>query len=122
MPRIKTAREARSRRHLRLRQRVTGTEQRPRLSIYRSINHIYAQVVDDSRGVTLAAASTQDKDIRGDTDGRNKSDRSKLVGAAIAQRAIAGGVTTVVFDRGGYQYHGRVKAVAEAARENGLDF
>ena len=122
MPRIRTTREGRSRRHLRLRQRVSGTEQRPRLSVYRSLNHIYAQVVDDSKGVTLASASTQDKDIRGGTSGQNKSDKSKLVGAAVAQRAIAGGVKTVVFDRGGYQYHGRVKAVAEAAREGGLDF
>ncbi len=122
MPRIKTASEGRSRRHLRLRQRVTGTEQRPRLCVFRSLNHIYAQVVDDSRGVTLASASTRDKDIRDEADGHNKSDRSKMVGAAVAQRAVAGGITTVVFDRGGYQYHGRIKAVAEAARENGLVF
>ena len=122
MPRIKTTREGRSRRHLRLRQRVSGTEDRPRLCVFRSLNHIYAQVVDDSRGVTLAAASTRDKDIRGETGGQNKSDRSKIVGAAVAQRAIAGGVKAVVFDRGGYQYHGRIKAVAEAARENGLVF
>ncbi len=90
--------------------------------MFRSLNHIYAQVVDDSRGVTLAAASTRDKDIRDEADGRNKSDRSKMVGAAVAQRAIAGGITTVVFDRGGYHYHGRIKAVADAARENGLVF
>ena len=122
MPRIRTVGEARRRRHLRLRQRVRGTETRPRLCVFRSLNHIYAQVVDDARGVTLAAASTQDKDIRGETTSRNKSERSRLVGAAVAQRAVAGGVTSVVFDRGGYQYHGRVRAVAEAARENGLVF
>ena len=122
MPRIKTLREAKIRRHLRLRQRVRGTEARPRLCIFRSLNHIYAQVVDDARGVTLAAASTQDQDIRGETAGRRKSERSRLVGAAIAQKAINGGVTSVVFDRGGYRYHGRIKAVAEAARENGLKF
>ena len=122
MPRIQTAHDARRRRHLRLRQRVTGTDDRPRLCVFRSLNHIYAQVVDDTRGITIASASTRDKDIRDETNGRNKSDRSKLVGAAVAQRAIAGGIKSVVFDRGGYQYHGRVKAVAEAARENGLVF
>ena len=122
MPKIKTLREAKIRRHLRLRQRVRGTEARPRLCVFRSLNHIYAQVVDDARGVTLAAASTQDKDIRRETAGRRKSERSRLVGAAIAQKALSGGVTSVVFDRGGYRYHGRIKAVAEAARENGLKF
>ena len=122
MPKIKTLREARIRRHLRLRQRVQGTDARPRLCVFRSLNHIYAQVVDDTNGVTLAAASTQDKDIRAETAGRRKSERSRLVGAAIAQKALNGGITTVVFDRGGYRYHGRIKAVAEAARENGLQF
>ena len=122
MPKIKTLRDARIRRHLRLRQRVQGTDARPRLCVFRSLNHIYAQVVDDTNGVTLAAASTQDKDIRGETAGRRKSERSRLVGAAIAEKALSGGISTVVFDRGGYRYHGRIKAVAEAARENGLQF
>ena len=122
MPKIRTLREAKIRRHLRLRQRVRGTEARPRLCVFRSLNHIYAQVVDDTHGVTLAAASTQDKDIREETGGRRKSERSRLVGAAIAQKALSGGITSVVFDRGGYRYHGRIKAVAEAARESGLKF
>ena len=122
MPKIKTLRDARIRRHLRLRQRVQGTDARPRLCVFRSLNHIYAQVVDDTNGVTLAAASTQDKDIRGETAGRRKSERSRLVGAAIAEKALSGGISAVVFDRGGYRYHGRIKAVAEAARENGLQF
>ncbi len=122
MARIQTGNDARRRRHLRLRQRVTGTELRPRLCVFRSLNHIYTQVIDDTRGVTLAAASTRDKDIRGETDGHSKAELSQRVGAAVAQRALAGGVKKVVFDRGGYQYHGRVKAVAEAARENGLVF
>ncbi len=122
MARIKTTRQRRNRRHLRLRQRVTGTDLRPRLCVFRSLNHIYAQVVDDSRGITLAAASTQDKDIRDGAGSRSKSDRSKMVGTAVAQRAMASGITNVVFDRGGYQYHGRIKAVADAAREGGLLF
>ncbi len=110
----------RDRRHRRVRATVIGTGERPRLNVFRSLNHMYAQVIDDSTGHTLAAAGTLDKGLRGQ-DG-NKTADAKAVGALVAERAIAAGVKQVVFDRGGYQYHGRVKALAEAAREAGLDF
>jgi large subunit ribosomal protein L18 len=113
---------ARVRRHARVRRKVTGTSARPRLNVFRSLEHIYAQVIDDSRGHTLAAASTMDNDIREETAAMKKVDAAKRVGAVVAERAKAAGVTSVVFDRGGYQYHGRVKALADAAREGGLDF
>jgi large subunit ribosomal protein L18 len=113
---------ARVRRHARVRRKVTGTSARPRLNVFRSLEHIYAQVIDDSRGHTLAAASTMDNDIREETATMKKVDAAKRVGAVVAERAKAAGVTSVVFDRGGYQYHGRVKALADAAREGGLDF
>lgn len=116
----KTARAARQRRHERVRKTVEGTPARPRLAVYRSLTHIYAQVIDDERGVTLAAASDLDKMLK-DAKG-NKSERAKAVGSAIAEKAAAAGVTQVVFDRGGNKYHGRVKALAEAAREGGLKF
>lgn len=103
-----------------IRAKVSGTSQRPRLAIFRSNTDIYAQLIDDSKGVTIAAASSQDKDIKAQTG--NKSDKSKLVGAAIARKAGDLNVKEVVFDRGGYLYHGRVKAVAEGAREGGLQF
>ena len=114
------ARTARRRRHARIRKNLQGTTARPRLCVFRSLNHIYAQVIDDIRGHTIAAASTIDSALRTNTD--PKADQAKAVGTAIAQRAIAAGVTSVVFDRGGYLYHGRVKALAEAAREAGLEF
>jgi large subunit ribosomal protein L18 len=114
------ARAARRRRHLRIRKKVSGSTARPRLSVFRSLQHIYAQVIDDTRGVTLAAASTLDASLRG-TKGP-KTDQARAVGKAIAERARTAGVTTVVFDRGGYMYHGRVKALADAAREGGLEF
>jgi large subunit ribosomal protein L18 len=113
-------RAARRRRHLRIRKKVSGTGARPRLCVFRSIHHIYAQVIDDSKGVTLAAASTLDAALREGTG--PKADRARAVGKVIAERARAAGITTVVFDRGGYLYHGRVKALAEAAREGGLEF
>ena len=116
----KTARAARQRRHERVRKTVSGTEQRPRLAVYRSLSHIYAQVIDDGQGRTLAAASDIEKDVK-DTKG-NKTERAKAVGAAVAQKAKDAGVTKVVFDRGGYLFHGRVKALADAAREGGLEF
>ena len=116
----KTGRAARIRRHERVRKTVSGTPERPRLAVYRSLTHIYAQVIDDEQGRTLAAASDVEKDLR-DAKG-NKSERAKAVGAALAQKAKAAGVTTVVFDRGGNKYHGRVKALADAAREGGLKF
>ena len=105
-------------RHRRVRKRVKGTAARPRLSVFRSSRHIYAQVIDDARGHTLAAASSADPGI----DKGTKTAIAGAVGAGLAKRAIAVGVKQVVFDRGGYQYHGRVMALAEAAREEGLDF
>ncbi len=116
----KTNRAARIRRHARVRKTVSGTEMRPRLAVFRSTSHIYAQVIDDARGHTLAAASSIDKDLK---DGAgNKSDRAKAVGASVAKKAKDAGVQAVVFDRGGNRYHGRVKALADAAREAGLEF
>jgi large subunit ribosomal protein L18 len=105
--------------HRRIRKKVAGTAARPRLAIYRSLNHIYAQVIDDERGRTLASASTTEKDLRGTTGGNIEA--AQRVGRAIAERATAAGITSVVFDRGGYRYHGRVKALADAAREAGLN-
>lgn len=113
---------ARARRHARIRRRVSGTAARPRLNVFRSLEHIYAQVIDDERGQTLAAASTIDPALRPKLDGLNKVDQAKVVGEAIAQRALDAGIKQVVFDRGGYIYHGRVKALADASREKGLEF
>jgi len=112
----------RQQRHLRIRRRMAGAPERPRLSVFRSLNHIYAQIVDDRRGMTLAAASTLDASIRPGLDNLKKTESGKLVGKLIAERALAQGIKRVVFDRGGYLYHGRVKAVADAAREGGLEF
>ncbi|MCH5597205.1 50S ribosomal protein L18 [Niabella ginsengisoli] len=103
-----------------IRRKISGTSQKPRLAIFRSNTDIYAQLIDDSTGVTIAASSSKDKDIKAQSG--NKSEKSKLVGAAIARKAGELKVTEVVFDRGGYLYHGRVKAVAEGAREGGLQF
>lgn len=113
---------ARTRRHARVRRKVTGTTERPRLNIFRSLEHIYAQVIDDTQGRTLAAASSLDPVVRDELAGAKKVDAAKRVGALVAERAKDAGVTAVVFDRGGYQYHGRVKALADAAREGGLKF
>ncbi|MFC1893248.1 50S ribosomal protein L18 [Chloroflexota bacterium] len=113
---------ARHRRHARVRAKVQGTALRPRLCVFRSLNHIYAQVIDDERGHTLASVSTLDPELRAGLDGKKKSERAQLVGSLIARRALAKGITEVAFDRGGYKYHGRVKALAEAAREAGLKF
>jgi large subunit ribosomal protein L18 len=115
--------DARRRRHLRVRAKVSGTTERPRLNVYRSSAHIYAQLIDDSTAATLAAASDIEADFAARlSDSTTKSDRAKAVGQLIGERAKALGVTTVVFDRGGYKYHGRVKSVADGAREAGLDF
>ncbi len=122
MKRSKTAHAARIRRHLRVRKRVHGTDEKPRLCVYRSLTHIYAQVIDDDRGHTIAAASDVEADARGEAKGKQKSDVAKLVGELIGKRAKEQGVSTVVFDRGGYQFHGRVKALATGAREAGLKF
>lgn len=105
--------------HKRIRRKVSGTSERPRLAIYRSLNHIYAQVIDDQRGLTIASASTTEKDLRGSSGGN--IDAARRVGREIAQRAIAQGIEQIVFDRGGYLYHGRVKALTDAAREAGLN-
>jgi len=115
-------RRARERRHLRVRKRVFGTPERPRLNVYRSLSHIYAQVIDDTRGVTLVSASTIDPEVRPHVQGLPKTEQARLVGKKVAERALAKGITKVVFDRGGYKYHGRVKALAEASREAGLEF
>ncbi len=115
-------RAARHRRHKRVRAKVEGTASRLRLCVFRSLSHIYAQVIDDLKGHTLASASTLDSEIKGDTVGKVKSDKAKLVGVLIAKRALSEGVSQVVFDRGGYKYHGRIKALAEAARQGGLKF
>ena len=117
----------RQRRHARVRKTVVGTAAAPRLNVYRSLNHIYAQVIDDRAGnekggVTLAAASTMDKDVKAQIEGLTKSDAAKVVGKVLAERALAKGVETVVFDRGGYLYTVRVKELADGAREAGLKF
>jgi large subunit ribosomal protein L18 len=108
--------------HSRIRRRVAGQPQSPRLNVYRSIGHIYASVIDDSRGVTLASASTVDKEVRKTLKSGGNVAAAKSVGKIVAERAKQAGVTKVVFDRGGYAYHGRVKALADAAREAGLQF
>jgi large subunit ribosomal protein L18 len=108
--------------HKRIRAKISGNSSRPRLCVYRSSKYIYAQIVDDTQGKTLVAASTTEKSVRGDSKQGGNIQASKLVGKAIAERAKAKGIEAVVFDRGGYVYHGRVKAVAEAAREAGLKF
>lgn len=113
---------ARRRRHARIRVRLKGTPSRPRLSVFRSLNHIYAQVINDSRGHTLAFASTLDPEIKSVVDGKTKVAEAELVGALVAKRALSQGIKQVAFDRGGFKYHGRVKALAEAARREGLKF
>jgi len=113
---------ARQRRHRRVRKQVIGTGQRPRFNVFRSLKHIYAQVIDDTRGHTLAAVSTLDPEIRDKVKDLAKTEQAKLVGGLLAKRALERGVKEVAFDRGGYKYHGRVKSLAEAAREGGLEF
>ena len=110
---------ARHKRHARIRLALTGTPERPRLAVFRSTKHIYAQVIDDTTGTTVVAASTLERDLR---DSGTKTDEAKGVGKLIAERARSAGVERVVFDRAGFKYHGRVRAVAEAAREAGLEF
>jgi large subunit ribosomal protein L18 len=122
MAKVKTAREARIRRHRRIRKRIQGTPERPRLAVFRSLNHIYAQVIDDTRGHTLVAASDLEPALRGQRAGKTKVEIASLVGETLARRALEKGITRVVFDRGGFKYHGRVKALAEAARQAGLQF
>ncbi len=118
----KTRQQARRHRHLRVRAKISGTADRPRLNIFRSLENIYVQVIDDEQGYTLVSASTIDKDIAPKLEGKNKTESAKIVGLTVAERAQAAGVSEVVFDRGGYRYHGRVKALADGAREGGLKF
>jgi large subunit ribosomal protein L18 len=112
--------QSRGRRHRRVRKKVRGTDERPRLSVFRSTRHVYAQVIDDANGRTLASASTMEKDARGGATAN--VDAAKRVGQRLGERAKAAGVSAVVFDRGGFRYHGRVAAVADGAREAGLEF
>jgi large subunit ribosomal protein L18 len=114
--------QGRERRKLRIRHNVSGTPERPRLSVFRSLKHIYAQVVDDVAGTTLAHASTLAKDVKPQAAEANKTDAAKLVGLALGAQLKAKGITKVVFDRNGYMYHGRIKALADGAREAGLEF
>jgi large subunit ribosomal protein L18 len=113
---------SRKRRHARLRKKIFGTSERPRLSVRRSLNHIYAQIVDDTKGNTLVFASTLDKDIREEKGHKGNVIMAKKVGQLLASKATNAGIKSVVFDRGGYKYHGCIKALAEAARESGLEF
>ena len=115
-------REARQRRHRRVRRLIRGTAERPRLAVFKSARHIYAQIVNDEEGRTLVAASTLSKDLPRPADRMKKSEAAKAVGSLVADKALAGGIQTVVFDRGGYPFHGRVKALATAARDRGLKF
>ncbi len=112
----------RERRHTRIRGTMSGTPERPRLNVYRSLDNIYAQVIDDAAGHTLASSSTIDKEVAKQVEGKSKMEAAKIVGKVLAERAKSAGVSTVVFDRGGYKYHGRVAALAEGAREGGLEF
>ncbi|MDU2065014.1 MAG: 50S ribosomal protein L18 [Sporomusaceae bacterium] len=114
--------DARLKRHYRMRKNVVGTAEKPRLNVFRSLNHIYAQIINDETGVTLVSASTVDKELSASIEKSGNAAAAKLVGAAVAKRALAAGITKVVFDRGGYIYHGRVAALAEGAREAGLEF
>lgn len=114
--------DPRKRRHDRIRRKISGTPERPRLNIYRSLSNIYAQVIDDVAGRTLVSASTVDRDVVPLVSGKPKKEQAVLVGKIVAQRALDAGIQQVVFDRGGYLYHGRVKALADGAREGGLKF
>ena len=115
-------RAARYGRHDRVRAKVKGTASKPRMCVFRSLQHIYAQVIDDSQGHTLVSASTIDPEIKGETNSKKKTAQAEMVGSLIAKRALGAGIKQVVFDRGGYKYHGRVKTLAEAARQGGLKF
>ena len=114
--------DVRAKRHQRIRNKIQGTSLRPRLSVYRSTGEIYAQLIDDEKGVTLFSASTLDKEVKALIAGKTKTEQAQIVGETVAKRALAGGLKQVVFDRGGYLYIGRVKALADAARNAGLEF
>lgn len=109
-------------RHKRVRKNLSGTAERPRLCVYRSLNNIYAQIIDDEKGVTLVSASTLDKEVMENLKGKNKTEQARLVGEVVGKRAVAKKIKTVVFDRGGYLYTGRIQAVADGARSAGLEF
>lgn len=117
-----TRSKARQRRHLRVRKRVFGTPEKPRLNVFRSLTEIYAQVIDDESGVTMVSASTIDRDLRKEISGKTKTEQAKQVGKTLAERAKSAGIEQVVFDRSGYRYIGRVKALADGARDGGLQF
>ena len=112
----------RQRRHARVRKKISGTAQTPRLNVYRSLNHIYVQIIDDTKGVTLCSASTMEKSVKAAIKDMTKTDAAKVVGKTAAEKALKLGIKEVVFDRGGYLYTGRVQAVADGAREAGLNF
>lgn len=116
------SRKARIRRHRRIRMKISGTAERPRLNVFRSLDHIYVQVIDDVAGNTLVSASTVENKLASALNGKTKKEQAVIVGKTVAERALEAGITTVVFDRGGYLYHGRVKALADSARESGLKF
>jgi len=116
------SRNARIRRHRRVRAKISGTSERPRLNVYRSLDNIYAQVIDDIAGHTLASASTIDRELRDQVADKDKTEAAKMVGELVAKRAQDVGVKEVIFDRGGFRYHGRIKALADGAREAGLEF
>ena len=122
MKKTRIPRAARRRRHLRLRRKVSGSPQRPRLVVFRSLNHIYAQIIDDGAGHTLVSASDLEAELRTARDGKKKTEVATLVGQELARKAKEKRISAVVFDRGGFKYHGRVKALADAAREGGLKF
>ena len=118
----KTRSVVRENKHRKIRNHISGTAERPRLAVFRSNNHMYAQVIDDTVGKTLVSASTLDKDVKAECEKTNNLDAATVVGKVVAKRALEKGITTVVYDRGGYIYEGKVKALAEAAREAGLEF
>ena len=120
MAEIKNARLQRIQRHKRVRRKLSGNAERPRLAVFRSLRHVYAQVIDDSQGRTLTAASSVESEVRSQAAGKSKAEVSRIVGALVARRAKGAGIDKVVFDRGGYKYHGRVKALADSARQEGL--
>lgn len=122
MKKLRTPRAARTRRHTRVRKKVAGTPERPRLAVFRSLNHIYGQIIDDAVGRTIVAASDLEAEVRKARDGKKKTEVAAVVGEVLARKAKEAGVTRVVFDRGGFKYHGRVRALAEAARKGGLEF
>ncbi len=122
MTKIRTNKARRVMRHIRVRRKISGTAERPRLSVYRSLNHMYAQLIDDTQGVTLASASSVESAIKTQKDGKSKTAVAEIVGGLVSERAKEKGISQAVFDRGGYKYHGRVKALADAARKGGLVF